>query len=133
MKRLLLILFVGISVSSSFAQSKKYAICKVIETCHKVSVEFSDEVKYLGENYAQYVLYTNDNKKIRFKDGQTLVSYLTSTWGWDLSGNPVELKGGGMMWTLKHDVDESIANFNRSMEVLQMGERLYGRKNDDVY
>ena len=121
--------------SVSCAQTeKKFAVCKVIEKKNKVKVEFSDDVKYLGTDYEKNVLYDN-KKKMEFRDGQSAVSYLSASWSWILCGNPTQLKDGEILWVLKHEIDNNIANFVRNMRALEEGEKRYytRTRNDDMY
>lgn len=121
--------------SMTFAQTeKKFAVCKVIEKKNKVKVEFSDDVKYLGTDYEKNVLYDN-KKKMEFRDGQSAVSYLSASWSWILCGNPTQLKDGEILWVLKHEIDNNIANFVRNMRALEEGEKRYytRTRNDDMY
>ena len=38
------------------------------------------------------------------------------------------------MWTLKHEIDNNIANFARNMRALELGQKLYYNRNtDDMY
>ena len=126
MKRLVLLLALCLGMYSvSCAQTeKKFAVCKVIEKKNKVKVEFSDDVKYLGTDYEKNVLYDN-KKKMEFRDGQSAVSYLSASWSWILCGNPTQLKDGEILWVLKHEIDNNIANFVRNMRALEEGEKRY--------
>lgn len=136
MKRLVLLLALCLGMYSvSCAQTeKKFAVCKVIEKKNKVKVEFSDDVKYLGTDYEKNVLYDN-KKKMEFRDGQSAVSYLSASWSWILCGNPTQLKDGEILWVLKHEIDNNIANFVRNMRALEEGEKRYYQRtrNDDMY
>lgn len=136
MKRLVLLLTLCLGMYSvSCAQTeKKFAVCKVIEKKNKVKVEFSDDVKYLGTDYEKNVLYDN-KKKMEFRDGQSAVSYLSASWSWILCGNPTQLKDGEILWVLKHEIDNNIANFVRNMRALEEGEKRYYQRtrNDDMY
>lgn len=136
MKRLVLLLALCLGMYSvSCAQTeKKFAVCKVIEKKNKVKVEFSDDVKYLGTDYEKNVLYDN-KKKMEFRDGQSAVSYLSASWSWILCGNPTQLKDGEILWVLKHEIDNNIANFVRNMRALEEGEKRYytRTRNDDMY
>ena len=136
MKRLVLLLALCLGMYSvSYAQTeKKFAVCKVIEKKNKVKVEFSDDVKYLGTDYEKNVLYDN-KKKMEFRDGQSAVSYLSASWSWILCGNPTQLKDGEILWVLKHEIDNNIANFVRNMRALEEGEKRYYQRtrNDDMY
>jgi len=114
-----------------FSQTtKKYAYCKVIECKNRVDITFTDEVRYLGVNYERMVLFA-DNRRLEFVDGQDAVSYLSTSWSWELSGNPTQLRGDAIMWVLKHEIDYNTANFNRNMKALEEGYRRYG--DDDMY
>lgn len=136
MKRLVLLLalFLGMYSVSCAQTEKKFAVCKVIEKKNKVKVEFSDDVKYLGTDYEKNVLYDN-KKKMEFRDGQSAVSYLSASWSWILCGNPTQLKDGEILWVLKHEIDNNIANFVRNMRALEEGEKRYYQRtrNDDMY
>lgn len=125
MKRLLTFMLFMSVFCVAFAQTnKKFAVCKVVEKKDKVEILFSKDVKYLGTDYEKNVLYF-DKKKLKFSDGQEAVSYLSSSWSWILCGNPTPLKKGGMMWTLKHEIDNNIVNFVRNMRALEEGSRRY--------
>ena len=136
MKRLVLLLALCLGMYSvSCAQTeKKFAVCKVIEKKNKVKEKFSDDVKYLGTDYEKNVLYDN-KKKMEFRDGQSAVSYLSASWSWILCGNPTQLKDDEILWVLKHEIDNNIANFVRNMRALEEGEKRYYQRtrNDDMY
>lgn len=135
MKRLVLLLTLCLGMfSMTFAQSaKKFAVCKVIEKKGKVEVLFSQDVRYLGTDYEKNVLYF-DNKRLKFSDGQEAVSYLSASWSWVLCGNPTQLKGGAIMWTMRHEIENNIANFARNMRALELGHKRYNSRNsDEVY
>lgn len=109
-----------------------YATCKVVERNNKVYFEFSKEIKYLGTDYEKTIIYFG-NKKLSFTDGQEAVSYLSSSWGWELCGNPIQLKDDTIMWTMKHKVERGIVNFRRNIEAIEEGRRRYSANSDDAY
>lgn len=131
MKRLVLTLVMCLAILCGFAQTtQKFAVCTVIEKKGKVELEFSQDVKYLGADYEETILNFKKKKK-DFKDGQSVVSYLSDSWGWILCGNPTPLKKG-TMWTMKHEVNASSLNFVRNMRTLE-GSRRYYNQRDDLY
>lgn len=134
MKKVFLLAIMCLAMACSFAQSgKKFAVCKVIEKKGKVEVLFSKDVTYLGTDYEKNVLYF-ENKRLEFSSGLDAVSYLSASWSWILCGNPTQLKKGAIMWTLKHEIDNNIANFARNMRALELGQKLYYNRNtDDMY
>lgn len=135
MKRLIVLLTICLGIfNMTFAQSaKKFAVCKVVEKKNKVEVLFSSDVRYLGTEYEKNVLYF-DNQKLKFSSGQEAVSYLSSSWSWIMCGNPIQLKDGAIMWTLKHEIDNNIANFARNMRALEEGrKRYYNQRKDEMY
>lgn len=134
MKKVFLLTIMCLAMTCSFAQSgKKFAVCKVIEKKGKVEVLFSKDVTYLGTDYEKNVLYF-ENKRLEFSSGLDAVSYLSASWSWILCGNPTQLKKGTIMWTLKHEIDNNIANFARNMRALELGQKLYYNRNtDDMY
>lgn len=135
MKRLVLFLMMCLGLSFvAFPQNNdKFASCMVIEKKNKVEVKFSPEVKYLGTNYEKNVLYEG-RKKLKFNDGQSAVSYLSASWSWILCGNPTQLEDGEIMWVLKHEIDNNIANYVRNMRALETArKRYYNNNSDEVY
>lgn len=134
MKKVFLLAIMCLAMACSFAQSvNKFAVCKVVEKKGKVKVLFSKNVTYLGTDYKKNVLYF-EKKKLEFSSGLDAVSYLSASWSWILCGNPTQLKKGAIMWTLKHEIDNNIANFARNMRALELGQKLYYNRNtDDMY
>lgn len=131
MKRLLTIVLFTIICGCVSAQESAYAICKVLQPPEGYTkVEFSEQTKYLTtEESYEKMLFTFDGKKVEILKGEDVVSYLTSSWGWELCGNPIETKKG-IMWTLRHEVDIGIVNFERDKELMKRQEEL---RNDQMY
>jgi hypothetical protein len=128
------ITFIVLAITNiaTYSQKNSFATCKVLERNHKVHVEFTDEIKYLGSNYEKTVMYFS-NKKQEFSDGQAAVSYLWSARGWELCGNPIPLKNGAIMWVLRHRLDGNIVNFRRNVDAFNRGQKAYGKTQDEVY
>lgn len=131
----LIICLIGIVTAQAQTNSTHYAHCKVFETKHKVVIEFSDEVRFLGKEYETIVMYVG-KKRLEFTDGNEAVSYLSASWGWVLCGNPIQTKKG-TMWTLRHEVDNNIVNFQRNVRFLEQAERQRAKRQstytDDLY
>ena len=110
-----------------------YIYCKVFESKNSVKVEFTPDVKYIGDNYEQLVMY-DGNKRHSFMCGEDAVNYLSSVWGWSVKGNPIKVERGKLMWILQHKVDKNIVNFRRNLRALEEAQRRYGRQQrDDIY
>ena len=133
MKRLVLFLIMCFCVFSfTFAQTtQKFVTCQVVEKKGKVELEFTQDVRYFGSDYEDFILNFKKKKK-DFKDGQSVVTYLSNTWGWILCGNPIPLKKG-MMWTMKHEVNGNGVNFVHNMRTIEGNKRYYNRNTDDLY
>lgn len=132
MKKFILVLTMCLSYVFGAMAQEHYATCKVIEEKNKVKFEFSKEVKYLGSDYEKTIMYF-DKKKLSFTDGNEDVSYLSASWGWVLCGNATQLKGGAVMWTMRHEIDKNIVNFTRNVRAFEEGQRRYGNRRDEVY
>lgn len=131
-QRYLILVVVLFLFNCGLLAQEHYATCKVVERNNKVYFEFSKEVKYLGADYEKTIIYF-DNKKLSFTDGQEAVSYLSSSWGWVLCGNPIQLKDDTIMWTMKHKVERSIVNLQRNLNALEEGRKRYAPNYDDTY
>lgn len=110
-----------LSVCSYFSiyGQTQLASCKVIETGnHRVMIEFSKEAQQLSSDYTTKILRFQ-GKRIKFSDGQEAVKYLSSSEGWVLCGEPISLKNGSTMWTLKHEVSGGIANSAKNVRDLE--------------
>lgn len=132
MKRFILVLIMCLFGLFEAMAQEHYAICKVIEENNKVKIEFSSETRYLGNDYEKTIMYF-DKKKLSFISGDEAVSYLSTSWGWVLCGNPIQLKNGSIMWVMRHEVDKSIVNFNRNIRAFEQAQRKYQNRQDEIY
>ena len=124
MKKIILVLTMCLLGLCRTMAQEHYATCKVIEENGKVKFEFSPEIRYLGNDYERTIIYF-DKKKLSFTDGNEAVSYLSTSWGWMLCGNPIQLEDGSIMWIMRHEIDKNIVNFTRNVRAFEEGQRRY--------
>lgn len=104
---------------------ERYAVCKVIEKNHKVLFEFICED---NEDYEKKVISFR-GKKLRFNDGQKAVSYLSESWGWVVSGNPIQLNKKETIWVLHHEVDKKNGiTYTQNVRSIDGGQKRYGER-----
>ena len=132
MKKSILVLTMCLLAFCGAMAQEHYATCKIIEDKGKVRFEFSPETRYLGNEYEKTIIYF-DKKKLSFTDGNEAVSYLSESFGWVLCGNPTQLKGGSIMWIMRHEIDRNIVNFTRNVRAFEEGQRRYRNNQDDIY
>lgn len=132
MKRFIFMVLALMMFTPHLFSQEHYAFCKVLEKDQKVKIEFSKEVKYLGNEYEKTIVFFND-KRLSFTDGQEAVSYLSSSWGWELCGDVTQLKDGAVMWTMRHQIDKNTVNFEQNLRALQYAKKRYTERQDEVY
>ena len=107
----------------SFAQSSREVLCKVVEYKKTITIDFGEDIKYLGTDYATQIGLYDENSQLKFKSALEVASHMTSHWGWKLCGNPsYRNKGKVKVYVLRHWFDFN-TNLHLQMELFENYEK----------
>ena len=116
------LLFVLSFVLTSFGQTK-YVMCEVSEYKKVVTIDFGEDIKYIGTDYVNQIGLYDKDKNLKYKTALQVCSYLCAHWGWKPYGNPTR-KHGRVTYTLRHVVDFN-TNLQLEMELFEEYERTH--------